>query len=261
MHQVVVVDGAASGPGFSPQRCCDMSEGRSEIDINAPVLECSGLVKNFRQGDKTVEVLRGIDFTVAAGETVAIVGASGSGKTTLLQLLGGLDAPSSGTVSIAGRNMTELSDAEKGDLRNAAVGFVYQFHHLLPEFSALENVAMPLLIRRQTPDEARSTARELLQRVGLGERLDHRPGALSGGERQRAAVARALVSRPRILLADEPTGNLDGRTGERVFALLLELNQESMTSLVLVTHDLTVARRMGRIMTLRDGRLHEGLSE
>lgn len=238
-----------------------MSEGRSETDINAPVLECRGLVKNFRQGDKTVEVLRGIDFTVAAGETVAIVGASGSGKTTLLQLLGGLDAPSSGTVSIAGRNMTELSDAEKGDLRNAAVGFVYQFHHLLPEFSALENVAMPLLIRRQTPDEARSTARELLQRVGLGERLDHRPGALSGGERQRAAVARALVSRPRILLADEPTGNLDGRTGERVFSLLLELNQESMTSLVLVTHDLAIARRMGRIMTLRDGRLHEGLSE
>ena len=238
-----------------------MSEGRSETDINAPVLECRGLVKNFRQRDKTVEVLRGIDFTVAAGETVAIVGASGSGKTTLLQLLGGLDAPSSGTVSIAGRNMTELSDAEKGDLRNAAVGFVYQFHHLLPEFSALENVAMPLLIRRQTPDEARSTARELLQRVGLGERLDHRPGALSGGERQRAAVARALVSRPRILLADEPTGNLDGRTGERVFSLLLELNQESMTSLVLVTHDLAIARRMGRIMTLRDGRLHEGLSE
>ncbi|MCZ6879998.1 MAG: lipoprotein-releasing ABC transporter ATP-binding protein LolD [Gammaproteobacteria bacterium] len=238
-----------------------MSEGRSETDINAPVLECRGLVKNFRQGDKTVEVLRGIDFTVAAGETVAIVGASGSGKTTLLQLLGGLDAPSSGTVSIAGRNMTELNDAEKGDLRNAAVGFVYQFHHLLPEFSALENVAMPLLIRRQAPDEARSTARELLQRVGLGERLDHRPGALSGGERQRAAVARALVTRPRILLADEPTGNLDGRTGERVFSLLLELNQESMTSLVLVTHDLTIARRMGRIMTLRDGRLHEGLSE
>ena len=238
-----------------------MSEGRSETDINAPVLECRGLVKNFRQGDKTVEVLRGIDFTVAAGETVAIVGASGSGKTTLLQLLGGLDAPSSGTVCIAGHNMTELSDAEKGDLRNAAVGFVYQFHHLLPEFSALENVAMPLLIRREPPDEARSTARELLQRVGLGERLDHRPGALSGGERQRAAVARALVSRPRILLADEPTGNLDGRTGERVFSLLLELNQESMTSLVLVTHDLTIARRMGRIMTLRDGRLHEGLSE
>ena len=238
-----------------------MSEGRSETDINAPVLECRGLVKNFRQGDKTVEVLRGIDFTVAAGETVAIVGASGSGKTTLLQWLGGLDAPSSGTVSIAGRNMTELNDAEKGDLRNAAVGFVYQFHHLMPEFSALENVAMPLLIRRQASDEARSTARELLQRVGLGERLDHRPGALSGGERQRAAVARALVSRPQILLADEPTGNLDGRTGERVFSLLLELNQESMTSLVLVTHDLTIARRMGRIMTLRDGRLHEGLSE
>ena len=238
-----------------------MSEGRSETDSSTPVLECRGLVKNFRQGHKTVEVLRGIDFKVAAGETVAIVGASGSGKTTLLQLLGGLDAPSSGTVSIAGRNMTELNDAEKGDLRNAAVGFVYQFHHLLPEFSALENVAMPLLIRREPPAKARNAARELLQRVGLGERLDHRPGALSGGERQRAAVARALVSRPRILLADEPTGNLDGRTGERVFSLLLELNQELMTSLVLVTHDLAIARRMSRVMTLRDGRLQEGLSE
>ncbi|MCH9027419.1 MAG: lipoprotein-releasing ABC transporter ATP-binding protein LolD [Proteobacteria bacterium] len=238
-----------------------MSEGRSETDSSTPVLECRGLVKNFRQGHKTVEVLRGIDFKVAAGETVAIVGASGSGKTTLLQLLGGLDAPSSGTVSIAGHNMTELNDAEKGDLRNAAVGFVYQFHHLLPEFSALENVAMPLLIRREPPAKARNAARELLQRVGLGERLDHRPGALSGGERQRAAVARALVSRPRILLADEPTGNLDGRTGERVFSLLLELNQELMTSLVLVTHDLAIARRMSRVMTLRDGRLQEGLSE
>ena len=238
-----------------------MSEGRSETDSKIPVLECRGLAKNFRQGDNTLEVLRGIDFTVTAGETIAIVGASGSGKTTLLQLLGGLDAPSSGTVSIAGHNMTDLSDSEKGDLRNAAVGFVYQFHHLLPEFSALENVAMPLLIRREPPAKARSTARELLERVGLGERLDHRPGALSGGERQRAAVARALVSRPQILLADEPTGNLDGRTGERVFSLILELNHELSTSLILVTHDLAIARRMSRIMTLRDGRLHEGLLE
>ena len=238
-----------------------MSEGMPDRDDEKPVLQCAGLSKSFRQGDKTLEVLRDIDFTVAAGETVAIIGASGSGKTTLLQLLGGLDEPTSGTVTIAGHNITDLNDAEKGDLRNAAIGFVYQFHHLLPEFSALENVAMPLLIRRESPAKARATARELLERVGLGERLAHRPGELSGGERQRAAVARALVSGPQILLADEPTGNLDGRTGERVFSLMLELNQELSTSLVLVTHDLAIARRMSRIMTLVEGLRHEGIRD
>jgi lipoprotein-releasing system ATP-binding protein len=205
--------------------------------------------------------LRGVNFRVEAGETVAIIGVSGSGKTTLLQLLGGLDRPTSGEVRITGRNMTDLNDAEKGELRNTAVGFVYQFHHLLPEFSALENVAMPLLIRRETVRKARSEATRILQRVGLGERLDHRPGALSGGERQRAAVARALVTRPKMLLADEPTGNLDGRTGDRVLSLMLELNEEMATSLIVVTHDLNIARRMSRIMTLKDGKLFAGAVE
>ncbi len=238
-----------------------MSNAAPASKENTPVLWCQELSKYFRQGDKTLKVLRGVNFRVEAGETVAIIGVSGSGKTTLLQLLGGLDLPTSGEVRITGRNMTDLNDAEKGELRNTAVGFVYQFHHLLPEFSALENVAMPLLIRRETVRKARSEATRILQRVGLGERLDHRPGALSGGERQRAAVARALVTRPKMLLADEPTGNLDGRTGDRVFSLLLELNEEMATSLIVVTHDLNIARRMSRIMTLKDGKLFAGAVE
>lgn len=232
-----------------------MNDSGTPAGAAAAVFECRSVIRRFREGTATLEVLSGVDLTVRKAERLAIVGASGSGKSTLLQIMGGLDDPTSGEVFVGGQSMADADEASKGDIRNRFLGFVYQFHHLLPEFSAEENVAMPLLIRHTRKSDALQQARELLERVGLGQRLTHKPGELSGGERQRAAVARALITRPMLVLADEPTGNLDAGNGEHVLRLMLDLNRELKTSLVIVTHDHSIADRMDRVLTLENGRL------
>ncbi len=220
-------------------------------------LSCTNLHKSFEEGDLKVNVLQGVDLTVAAGERIAIMGSSGSGKSTLLHLLGGLDDPTEGRIQVGGENISVLNERAKSELRNNKLGFIYQFHHLLPEFTALENVALPLLIRGESAAVAMQSATGLLEKVGLQDRLQHKPGELSGGERQRAAIARAMVTRPECILADEPTGNLDEQTAEKVFEVMLELNTEYKVSLLMVTHNANLASRMDAVFELRDGKLEK----
>ena len=234
-----------------------MSEHAMSQHAAEEVIRAEQLGKTYAEGDLHTKVFDGLDFRVQAGETVAILGASGAGKSTLLHLLGGLDVPSAGEVFVAGQKMSALSDAERGRLRNRALGFVYQFHHLLPEFTALENVMMPVLLAGKSVADAHKRAQDLLESVGLGHRLQHKPGELSGGERQRAAVTRALVNTPACVLGDEPTGNLDEKTAANVFAQMLELNRAQRTSLVLVTHDRRLARKLDRVLELHEGKLRE----
>lgn len=221
--------------------------------MNKPMLQCRSVTKRYTQGILDVEVLKGVDLTIGEGERVAIMGASGSGKSTLLHVLGGLDKPTSGSVVLNGVNLDQVSSSALAKLRNKSLGFIYQSHHLLGEFTVLENVAMPLLIAGLAVTDARVRAVELLQRVGLGHRIEHKPGELSGGERQRAAVARALINKPAVVLADEPTGNLDSKTAEQVYQLMLELNQELKVSFLVVTHDHELAAKMGKVLHMEDG--------
>ncbi len=232
-----------------------MNEPLANASAPTPVVHCRGISKTYSEGSIRTDVLSGVDLDVARGETLAIVGASGAGKSTLLHILGGLDLPTAGEVHVEGARMSALSDAARGAVRNRSLGFIYQFHHLLPEFTALENVVMPLAIGGSRMPDARTRAADLLQRVGLGARMLHKPGEMSGGERQRCAVARALVTRPACVFGDEPTGNLDHRNAEQVYELMLELNREVGTSLVIVTHDRDLAARMDRTLEIVDGKL------